>query len=191
MSPTNAESIFAQVNRELWLVTAAAGDRRGGMVATFVSRASIVPELPRVVVGIAKHHFTWELIDSSAAFGLHLLGEEHVEWVWRFGLATGRERDKLEGLSTRLGSTGSPLLTEALAWLECRVEATLDTGDRTLFLAEVLEGGMPQARPPLTVRQLVRVAPADKLAELKLQTERDAAADALAIHSWRHLRGQS
>lgn len=191
MSLPTAASVFARLDRELWLVTAQFEARRGGLVATFVNQASIVPELPRVVVGIAKHHHTWELIEASGAFALHLISEEQVEWAWRFGLSTGREHDKLAGLDVRIGTTGSPILTQAPAWLECRVEATLDTGDRTLYLAEVIESELREARPPLTVRQLVQRTPPEKLAVLKEQMAHDAALDTLAIHSWRHRQGRS
>ncbi len=57
-----AAALFARTDRELWLLTAAAGGRRGGLIATFVSQASIVPDLPRVVVGLAKQHHTWQLV---------------------------------------------------------------------------------------------------------------------------------
>jgi hypothetical protein len=50
-------SLFARTDRELWLLTAAARGRRGGLIATFVSQASIVPDLPRVLVGLAKQHY--------------------------------------------------------------------------------------------------------------------------------------
>ena len=111
-------------------MTAAADVNRGGLIATFVSQASIVPELPRVVIGIARQHFTWQLIEQTGAFALHLLGDEHLPWVWRFGLRSGRQGDKLDGIASRAGKTGSPILPDALAWLEARVEGRLDTGDR-------------------------------------------------------------
>jgi flavin reductase (DIM6/NTAB) family NADH-FMN oxidoreductase RutF len=182
--------VFAGLDRELWLVTAAAGPRRGGLIATFVSQASIVPELPRVLVGVARQHHTWELIEASGALALHLLGEEHLDWVWRFGLRSGREVDKLQGLSWRPAATGAPCLTEARAWLSCRVEARLDSGDRTVYLAEVLAGALQKAGPPLTVRRLLELAPADRLRELKECMARDSAVDAAAIRAWRAARGE-
>jgi flavin reductase (DIM6/NTAB) family NADH-FMN oxidoreductase RutF len=178
-------SIFAQLDREIWLVTAAAGDRRGGLIATFVSQASIASSLPRVAVGLAKHHYTWELIREAGAFGLHLLDENQLDWVWRFGLSSGRNFDKLEGVASERGTSGSPLLTDALAWLDCRVETSLDTGDRTLYLAEVVAGRLRKAAQPLTMRRLLQLAPANRLSELKDQLTRDAAVDAAAIQKWR------
>jgi flavin reductase (DIM6/NTAB) family NADH-FMN oxidoreductase RutF len=181
----SAAAVFAALDRELWLLTARAGERRGGLIATFVNQASIVPELPRVAVGVARQHFTWELIEAGGAFALHLLGEQQLEWVWHFGTQSGRQVDKLAGLSFRLAATGSPILTDALAWLDCRVEARLDTGDRTLYLAEVLDGQRLRPEPPLTVQRMVQLAPPEKLRELKQQLDQDSAVDAEAIRRWR------
>jgi len=180
-----AAALFARTDRELWLLTAAAGGRRGGLIATFVSQASIVPDLPRVVVGLAKQHHTWQLVEASGAFALHLLSEEHLHWVWRFGLQSGRDFDKLASLPVRTGETGSPILIDTLGWLDCRVEARLDTGDRTVYLAEVVRAELLRDEPPLTTRRVLEVAPPARLRELKDQMARDIGIDGAAIRAWR------
>ncbi len=185
MDTTAASTLFAWLNREVWLLTAQAGPRRGGLIATFVNPATIVPELPRLLVGLDKHHHTWQLVEAGNAFALHLIGEEHLDWVWRFGLASGRDRDKLEGLAHRTGVTGSPLLEGAIGWLDCRVEARLDGGDRTFYLAEVVESRVTHFAPPLTVRRLVELAPPERLAEMKHQLHHDRQIDAEALRTWR------
>jgi flavin reductase (DIM6/NTAB) family NADH-FMN oxidoreductase RutF len=181
-------SLFARLDRELWLVTSQADGRRGGLIATFVNQVSIVPEMPRVVVGLAKQHYTWELVQASGVFALHLLGERHLEWVWRFGLSSARQGDKFAGLEARPGVTNCPLLADALSWLECQVEEALDTGDRTVYLAKVLDGRVVSDDPPLTVARLLQLAPPDNLADLKRQMKKDAAVDAAAIRAWRQKR---
>lgn len=196
-------NVFARIDRELWIVTAAdppAGQtedrsvsgggaaRRSGLIATFVAQASIVPELPRVLVGLAKQHFTWELVEASGAFALHLIRPEQLDWVWRFGLQSGRDGDKFDGLNVRIGSTGSPLLTDAPAWLECRVEDCLDTGDRTVYLAEVVDGALVADGAVLTMQRLLEQAPPEKLKELKEQLVTDSRADFEAIRAWRTRR---
>ena len=89
-----ASQIFSCLDRELWLITARAGERQSGLIATNVSNASLVADLPRITVGLAKHHFTHELIHNSRAFCMHLLNESHIDWVWRFGVHSGRDTDK-------------------------------------------------------------------------------------------------
>jgi len=183
------EKLFALLDPPIWIVTARAGSRRGGLAATFVNPASIVPEAPRVVVGVAKQHFTWSLIEASGTFALHLLWVEQLAWVWRFGLQSGRAVDKFDGLAVHEGPAGCPLLTDALGWLVCRVEASLDTGDRRLLLAAVIDGAVHAEERPLTVRHMLERATAAELEELKRQRAQDAAADRAAITAWRRHLG--
>jgi flavin reductase (DIM6/NTAB) family NADH-FMN oxidoreductase RutF len=183
------EAVFEQLQDPLvWVVTAAAGGRRGGLIATFVSKASLVPDLPRVVVGIARQHHTWQLIEASHGFALHLFDENHLDWLPRFALGSGRDQDKLADLPLMTGPTGSPLLAEALSWLDCRVEADLNTGDRSLFLAEVVETGPRRPGQPLTLQRLLQVLPKSQLEELKALGQRDIGIDRQAILAWRACR---
>lgn len=191
MSDTTAPELFRRLDRELWVVTAGSAGRRGGLIATFVNQASLVAGLPRVLVGLAKHHHTWGLVEESGAFALHLLGEERLDWVWRFGLTSGHDRDKLAGLEWSEGRTGSPLLVGALGWLECQVEAKLDTGDRTVYLAEVVASQLPGPEAPLTTRRMLELAPAEKRRILQEQVARDSVIDASAIEDWRRVRRNS
>jgi flavin reductase (DIM6/NTAB) family NADH-FMN oxidoreductase RutF len=190
MDATAASTLFAWLDREIWLVTAQADSRRGGLIATFVNQASIVPDLPRMLIGLSRQHYTWKLVEHSNAFALHLLSERHLDWVWRFGLESGRGQDKLHGLRVRQSSTGSPLLEDAIGWLDCRVEDRLDTGDRTIYLAEVVQGGVTHFAPPLTLQRLLQLAPPAQLAELKRQLHRDSEIDAEAIRQWRSRLGR-
>ncbi|MBK1699722.1 flavin reductase family protein [Thiococcus pfennigii] len=169
----------------LWLVTAADGATRGGLVATFVARASIVPSLPRMIAGIAKHHHTWGLIEASGGFALHLLSPDQLELVWRFGLQSGHQTDKFAGLARDTTPSGQPRLPEALAWLDCRVETRTDTGDRTLYLAAVTAGSATSRAAPLTAGGLYRAAPPERRARLERLYARDGEIDAEAIHRWR------
>ena len=177
--------VFNGLDREIWLITAQAGDRCSGLIATFVSRASLVPSLPRVTVGLAKHHFTQQLINTSHSFCMHLVDELHIDWVWRFGIPSGRDIDKLRGLESSTSVTGSPILAGALVWLDCRVEAQMDTGDRTFYLAEVLDARVEQMGRPLTHKRLLELAPDDKLRQMNLAFERDIEMDRNAILRWR------
>jgi flavin reductase (DIM6/NTAB) family NADH-FMN oxidoreductase RutF len=191
VDPAAIANVFAQLDRELWLLTAAAGDRRGGLIATFVNQASIVPDMPRVAVGLARQHHTWGLVEAAGAFALHLLAEEQLDRVWRFGLESGRDGDKLAGLPVRTGATGAPVLTDVPAFLDCRVEARWDSGDRTVYLAEVVGGAVNKPGPVLTMRRLIGLAPAEQLRQLKQGLVRDAEFDAAAIRQWRARLGET
>lgn len=191
MSSDSVAGVLRRLNPEIWIITAAEGARRGGLVSTTVAQASIVPELPRITVGLAKQHATWPLVEGSGAFAAHLIDERLIDWVWRFGLQSGRDLDKFAGLELRTASTGAPVLAAALAWIECRVEARLDTGDRTLYLAEVIDGDLNRDAPPLTMQQMLELAASDQRKQLKEALARDAEIDAAAILRWRQQQAKS
>src|SRR4029079_15702879 len=97
-------------------------------------------ETPTVLIGLAPNHFTTELVAQSGAFAVHLLHARQHELVLRFDPASGRDSNKLGELEHTAGATGSPILAECLAWLDCRVIARYDAGDRIFFWADVVEG---------------------------------------------------
>lgn len=189
MADPAAQDIFRKLDREVWIVTAGDERERGGLVATFVSPASIVPGMPRVVVGLSHQHFTQKLVERTGHFALHLLAPAQVELVWHFGLQSGRDIAKLAGINCRTADSGAPLLTDALAWLECRVESRFSIGDRSLYLAEVRTAEFPDDLRPMTLHQLLRDAPEDRLAVLRQQMIDDAEKDAALISAWRKQHG--
>jgi flavin reductase (DIM6/NTAB) family NADH-FMN oxidoreductase RutF len=184
--------VFDLYDPPLWLVTSAHAGRRGGLIATFAVRASIVAAVPRMVLGVAKQHHTWGLIEGSGGFALHLLHPDQLDLVWRFGLATGHQVDKFGELTSADTPGGQPLIADALAWLDCRCESHLDSGDRTIYLAAVTAGGTDTAAGkdagPLTVRRLYAEAPPDARARLDALYAHDGAVDAAAIRAWRSLQ---
>lgn len=180
-----ANNLFNLTDRELWIVTAAHGDRRGGLVATFVCRASLVDALPRVLMALSKQHHTHKLIEGSDGFGLHLISARQMDWVWHFGMQTGHEVDKLAGWNVETAVTGAPLLSDAIGWLDCRIESRMDTGDRTVYIAEVVAAHQNRDEPPLTMHELLKIAPRARLDELEHLRKRDIAIDAQAIVAWR------
>jgi flavin reductase (DIM6/NTAB) family NADH-FMN oxidoreductase RutF len=187
---TGPAAVLARVDPVLWVVTAAAGGRRGALISTFVSEASVVPEIPRVVVGLARQHHTGSLVEESGAFALHLFDDAHVDWVWRFGLTSGRDADKLAGLEAHTAVTGAPILAGAIGWLDCRVEGRLDTGDRTVYLATAEAGELQSTAAPITVRRMLDLASPEQRRELDRQLARDAQVDREAIFGWR-ARGET
>lgn len=187
--PRAIAAVFAETDRELWLLTAAAEGRRGGLIATSVASASIASDLPRVVVGIGRQHFTWELLRQHPHFVLHLLRPDQIELAWAFATASGRDADKFANVPFEFGArSGCPILKDAPGWLECRIEASMDVGDRTLHVAEVVAGAQREPGAPLTVQRLIRTASADRLRLLKEQMAHHAAIDAAAIRAFREER---
>jgi len=179
------DGIFRLLCRETWIVTAAHDGQRGGLVATWVSPASIDREHPVVLIGIAPNHFTAELIDGSHAFALHLLRKDQVDVAWNFAIGSGRERDKFTSLPFSCRETSSPLLDECLAWLDCRVFSRLATGDRNYYWADVVASQRGNTTEALTDRDLIQAATDEQKQLLLANRDDDVALQRPLLEAWR------
>jgi flavin reductase (DIM6/NTAB) family NADH-FMN oxidoreductase RutF len=54
----------------------------------------------------------------------------------------------------RAGTTGCPILEQALAWLECEVLQFVMTGDHELVIGRVVDGGQHREGDALTLRAM-------------------------------------
>jgi len=143
------DAVLRLIDREVWIITSAAGGKRGGLTATWVSAASIDRQQPVVLAGLAPNHFTAELIEKSHAFVTHLLRTDQASLAFEFAKDSGRGRDKMAGLEIAQSACGIPLLRDCLAWLDCRVFARFDAGDRLFYWADVVASDRLTAGPPL------------------------------------------
>ncbi|MEX2174276.1 MAG: flavin reductase family protein [Pirellulaceae bacterium] len=188
--PTSAmldqiDGVLRLLDREVWVVTAADGSRRGGLAATWVSPASIHRERPVLLAAIAPNHFTAELIDASQAFAAHLLRADQAAVAWNFAAGSSRQRDKFAGLATTTSAGGSPLLADCRAWCDCRVITRYDTGDRLLFWADVVAAGQPGSGPPLREQGFIRNLSPEQRQQLTLDKLADIAVQRPLHRQWR------
>jgi flavin reductase (DIM6/NTAB) family NADH-FMN oxidoreductase RutF len=162
------EQALQQITSHLWAplvaITTAHGGQANGQIAVSALNASILRERPRVLIDIWKANFTHHLLLESGVFALHLLGERNLNLIEQLGLRSGRDDDKLAGLRQETRQTGSPILLDTLSYLEARVRATLDAGDMTVFLADILDGGILTPGAPLTWPAARTLIPPDWLA---------------------------
>lgn len=97
---------------------------------------------PLVGIVVRPDRFLHELITASGEFGLSIVTRDEAEKVLRAGLISGRtQEDKflVTGLRPVAGHRiAAPLVDEAIGHLECAVLRSVETGDHTLFVGEVL-----------------------------------------------------
>ncbi len=121
----------------VWVVTVRAGDKINGMTAAWATQVSFKP--PLVAVAIASPRFTHALIKDSGFFCLNLLADDQKEMAKHFGFKSGRKVDKFKGIDFENGPKGSPILKDAVAYVECQLKDTFTTGDHDLFVGEVVD----------------------------------------------------
>jgi flavin reductase (DIM6/NTAB) family NADH-FMN oxidoreductase RutF len=118
--------------------------RDNGLMSLSLAAGGIVPEAPRVTISVTKYNFSHDLIAAAGSFAAHVLGnapeiiDDSMKIFMALGGSSGRDGDKLAGLDTKRGITGSPILLGALSYVECRVVGSLDAEENTIFLADVV-----------------------------------------------------
>src|SRR4051794_37653870 len=115
MSPTDVSSVFSLLDREMWLLTSSVAETRAGLVCTLVSQASIVPDAPRVWVGLSPQHHTTRVVRKAGSFLLQLVRPSHFDLVWKFGTHSGHDEDKFAGRDWETNERGHPRVPDAPA----------------------------------------------------------------------------
>jgi flavin reductase (DIM6/NTAB) family NADH-FMN oxidoreductase RutF len=103
-----------------------------GSTASAVSSLSLEP--PMVLVCMNRSSTTGRAIAEARAFAISILAEEHHALARHFAT---KHPDKFAGIEVVAGPLGQPLLSDALATLECEVVEMVAGGTHTVFLAEV------------------------------------------------------
>jgi flavin reductase (DIM6/NTAB) family NADH-FMN oxidoreductase RutF len=111
------------------------GDRSGYLGATVSSFSSVSLDPPLILFSIGRHSKAFAAWQSVDNFAVNILGENQSAISTRFARAL---TDKWDGVSVCPGLGGVPLLSDALAWIECRSYAKYDGGDHLIIVGQVL-----------------------------------------------------
>ena len=114
------------------LVTAAPDGEPAGLIVNSLASVSLDP--PLVSFSPARSSLTWSRMRRAGRFGVNVLGRQHERFAVR---ATPAGADRFAGLDWEHGRGGVPLLTDALASLECEIVAEHPTGDHWIVVGRV------------------------------------------------------
>jgi flavin reductase (DIM6/NTAB) family NADH-FMN oxidoreductase RutF len=130
----------------LYIITVSVGGVRNAMPASWVSQVSYDP--PRIMVAVKKTRRTHAMLTKAGIFGLMVVqkGKEGDFAAYK----TDDPEQKFAGRAVTIGGSGAPLLTEYLAAFELKLCDTIDTGDHTLFIADVVSAHTSSPGVPAT-----------------------------------------
>jgi len=109
-------------------------DGRGPVGLTANSFTSVSLQPPLVLFCVHQSSRVRQSLDDSGFVGVNILGEEQEAVSRQFA---GPQNDRFAGMEVHAGNAGAPLLSGALAHLECEVEKQMDAGDHVIVLARV------------------------------------------------------
>jgi flavin reductase (DIM6/NTAB) family NADH-FMN oxidoreductase RutF len=118
-----------------------------GLTANAVSSLSLDP--PLLIICVDKKADSYSCFEESSVFTVNILSDEQEDLSRRFAVSGG---EKFEGVAYRRGANGAPILSGALAHLECRLYASYEGGDHTIHLGLIEEAETREGKPLLFFR---------------------------------------
>lgn len=107
-----------------------------GMTVNSFTSVSLNPLL--VLICLDKGAKTTEMLHRTGLFTVNILSAEQINVARRFS-ESGNENDRFTGIDYYHSDSGTPILQNALANLTCSVKETIDGGDHTIYIGEVID----------------------------------------------------
>jgi 3-hydroxy-9,10-secoandrosta-1,3,5(10)-triene-9,17-dione monooxygenase reductase component len=126
------------------LVTAAIDGEPIGLIVNSLMSVSLKP--PLISFCPARSSITWSRMRRAGHFAVNVLGQDLRDFVAR---ATPPGSDRFTGVPWTPGRGGAPLLTDALASLECVVATEHPAGDHWIVVGRVDDLHISPTRDPL------------------------------------------
>ena len=135
---------LARLATGVTFVTAAPDGQPAGLIVNSLTSVSLEP--PLVSFCPSRHSLTWSRMRRTRRFGINLLGRHHEQFARR---ATPAGADRFTDLDWQPTPNGTPLLTDALATLECEIVNEHPTGDHWIIVGRVDTLHIPPIKDPL------------------------------------------
>jgi len=132
LTPDEFRDVIGHFASGVTVVTVFHEGRAYGTTASAVSSLSLEP--PMLLICMNRDSETGRAIAEAGRFAVNVLGEDQADLAVRFARKGGR---KFDGVAVAPGEWDEPLLSDALATLECSVTETASGGTHHVFFAEV------------------------------------------------------
>ena len=133
------EKALGRISSGLYIITAKKGDISSAMLASWVNQASFQPL--GVSIAVAKDRAIESLMQVGDRFVLNVLEEENYQGLMKHFLKRFPPgADRFAGVKTQSASDGSPILADALAYMECEVVSRMECSDHWIVYSTVNAG---------------------------------------------------
>ncbi|MEO0397199.1 MAG: diflavin flavoprotein [Cyanobacteria bacterium P01_A01_bin.137] len=133
------QKALGRISSGLYIITAAKGEVTSAMLASWISQASFKPL--GFTIAVAKDRAIESLMQVGDTFVLNILEEgNHLPLMKHFLKRFPPGADRFAGIRTRPAENKSPILADALAYLECTVTSRMELTDHWLVYSTVENG---------------------------------------------------
>jgi flavorubredoxin/flavin reductase (DIM6/NTAB) family NADH-FMN oxidoreductase RutF len=136
---SDLDKALGRISGGLYIITAKKGDVKSAMLASWVSQASFQPL--GLTIAVAKDRAIESLMHVGDRFVLNVLEEGNYQALMKHFLKRFPPgADRFAGVKTQDAENGSPILIDALAYMECHVASRMELSDHWIVYATVDAG---------------------------------------------------
>lgn len=128
------------------VVITAMGDDGQPVAMVVGSFTSVSMDPPLVAYLPAKTSGSYARLRTSDQFAVNVLAADQMETCGRLA---SKDPDKFSGIEWSPGPSGSPILADAVSWIECERESEIDAGDHFIVIGRVVDLAVQRTSLPL------------------------------------------
>jgi flavin reductase (DIM6/NTAB) family NADH-FMN oxidoreductase RutF len=126
------------------VVIATARTAEGPVGMTINSFTSITLEPATVLICLNTRNRGYDAVLESGSYAVNILGGSHARIATLFATPGLSQEERFRLVQSSSMVTGSPIITGAAAWMDCRVNDVQHVGTHGLFFGEVVAAGQDE-----------------------------------------------
>jgi len=144
----NPEQLFKQISHGVYVIGVSDGKRHNAFTAAWVMQVSFKPLL--LAISINPKSYSYQILQAGGICSVNVLSHNQTELAEHFGQSAA---DKMTGFQWQSDQTGAPILSESLAYFDCKVSHYSEAGDHVIAVCEVLSAAKLNKGHPLLYKR--------------------------------------
>ena len=124
----------------IYVLTAENDGEVAAATVNWVTQTAFAP--PLVVVGVKTDSGAYGISKAAGNFALNMLGKGQQGLAFGFFKPATRDGNTVSGEPFHAGSSGAPILDNAIASVECKIVDIIEQGDHHIFVGEVVDANV-------------------------------------------------
>ncbi|MEG1560440.1 MAG: flavin reductase family protein [Clostridia bacterium] len=143
----NVKALYS-LSYGVYILTTKDLERDTGCVVNSAMQITNAPET--IAVSVNHDNYTNSCIQKSGIFALSILAESSSpKLIGTFGFKSGKDYDKIANSETT-EVNGVRVITDASAYIICKVINSMETNTHTVFLGEIIDADELTGEKPMT-----------------------------------------
>lgn len=151
MDPAIKKQALRLFTYGLYVIMCDDGRTVNAFTANWLTQVSFEP--PLLAVSVENDSKSLPMMLHSGKFTVNVLRSGQRELAGALGKSALKQPNKLDGIAYSTPTDGYPILHDALAWVACDVRQSVEAGDSTVVIAEVVDVGILAEGQPLTMNE--------------------------------------